>query len=147
MFPDIFSESHDFEPGKSNELTSGTDLTIISNGTITHRVLKSAELLQQQGIEARVINMSTIRPIDIEKIVNAAKETGAILTCEEHTIFGGLGSAVAEVVVENCPVPMKRLGVPGIFPPTGSADFLLDEFGLSPEGITTSAIELLKRKL
>ena len=144
--PDIFSASYTFELGKSCELTTGSDLSIISNGTVIHRVLKSVELLNQQGIETRVINMPTIRPIDIEMIVKVAKETGAILTCEEHTIYGGLGSAVAEVIVEHYPIPMKRLGVPGIFPPTGSADFLLDEFGLSPAGITKSALELMKRK-
>ena len=81
-----------------------------------------------------------------ERLVKAAEEIGAIVTCEEHTVFGGLGSAVAEVVVESHPVPMKMLGVPGIFAPTGSANFLLDEFGMSPEGISESAVELLNKK-
>lgn len=89
---------------------------------------------------------ATVRPIDAEAIVAAATETGAILTCEEHTIFGGLGSAVAEVVVDEAPVPMKRLGVPGIFAPTGPANFLLDEFGMSPQGIADSAVALIARK-
>jgi len=103
-------------------------------------------MLGEQGVSARVLNMATVRPIDTDAILTAARETGAILTCEEHTIFGGLGSAVAEVVVDSHPVPMKRLGVPGIFAPTGPANFLLDEFGMSPQGITESAVELIKRK-
>jgi transketolase len=90
--------------------------------------------------------MTTVRPIDRDAIESAARETGAIVTCEEHTVFGGLGSAVAEVVVETCPVPMKFLGVPGVFAPTGSANFLLDEFGMSPEAIADSASLLLNKK-
>ncbi|SDL64818.1 transketolase C-terminal domain-containing protein [Aliiruegeria lutimaris] len=127
-------------------LRDGSDVTIIANGTLTHRAMKAAEILAADGIEARVLNMASVRPIDEEAIIAAAKETGAIVTCEEHTIFGGLGSAVAEVVTENAPVLMKRLGVPGIFPPTGSANFLLDEFGMSPEGIAMTATGLIKRK-
>ena len=144
--PDLFPEGHTFELGKANTLRDGGDLTIIANGTLTHRSISAAELLARKGVSARVLNLATVRPIDEDSIVAAARDTGAILTCEEHTIFGGLGSAVAEVVVDNAPVPMKRLGVPGTFAPTGSANFLLDEFGMSPEGIAQSAIELLTRK-
>ena len=144
--PDLFPEGHKFELGKANMLRNGSDLTIIANGTLTHRSISAAELLTRKGVSARVLNLATVRPIDEEEIVAAARDTGAILTCEEHTIFGGLGSAVAEVVVDNAPVPMKRLGVPGTFAPTGSANFLLDEFGMSPEGIAQSATELLTRK-
>ena len=144
--PDIFPEGHKFEMGKADMLRHGGDLTIIANGTLTHRAISAAELLARKGVSARVLNLATVRPIDEDGIVAAALDTGAILTCEEHTIFGGLGSAVAEVVVDNAPVPMKRLGVPGTFAPTGSANFLLDEFGMSPEGIAQSAIELLARK-
>ncbi len=144
--PDIFSDGHRFEPGRANLLRQGTDLTLIANGTLTHRALSAASILAEKGIEARVLNMATVRPIDRASIASAASETGAIVTCEEHTIYGGLGSAVAEVVVETAPVPMKRLGVPGIFAPTGSANFLLDEFGMSPRGIAESAAELIKNK-
>ena len=144
--PDLFPEGHKFELGKANMLRNGSDLTIIANGTLTHRSISAAELLTRKGVSARVLNLATVRPIDEDEIVAAARDTGAILTCEEHTIFGGLGSAVAEVVVDNAPVPMKRLGVPGTFAPTGSANFLLDEFGMSPEGIAQSATELLTRK-
>ena len=144
--PDLFPEGHTFELGKADMLRDGGDLTIIANGTLTHRSISAAELLARKGVSARVLNLATVRPIDEDGIIAAALDTGAILTCEEHTIFGGLGSAVAEVVVDNAPVPMKRLGVPGTFAPTGSANFLLDEFGMSPEGIAQSAIELLARK-
>lgn len=144
--PDVLPENHIFEAGKANTLREGSDVTIIANGVLTHRALQAAAILENRGISARVLNMATVRPIDAGAIQKASEETGAIVTCEEHTIFGGLGSAVAEVVVESHPVPMKMLGVPGIFAPTGSANFLLDEFGMSPEGISESTVELLKKK-
>ncbi len=144
--PDLLPEGHKFVPGQADTLRDGTDLTIVANGTLTHRAAAAAEVLAARGIAARVLNMASVRPIDADSIAKAAGDTGAIVTCEEHTIHGGLGSAVAEVVVETVPVPMKRLGVPGIFAPTGSAGFLLDEFGMSPDGIADSAIELLKKK-
>lgn len=144
--PDLFPEDHDFELGKANVLHEGTDVTLIANGTLSYRAIIAANILKTNGISARVLNMATVRPIDSAAIIAAASETGAIVTCEEHTVFGGLGSAVAEVVVDECPVPMKRLGVPGVFAPTGPANFLLDEFGMSPQGIAESATDLLKRK-
>lgn len=144
--PDIFQPGHKFTLSSADCVRNGSDLTIIANGTLTHRALAAADLLAQYGIEAQVLNMATVSPIDTNAIVNAAKNTGAILTCEEHSIHGGLGSAVAEVVVQHCPVPMKILGVPGIFAPTGSANFLLDEFGMSAEGIGQAARKLVQKK-
>lgn len=144
--PDVLPEDHVFEPGKANLLRDGRDVTIISNGVLTHRALQAAVILKTRGIAARVLNMATVRPIDRDAIRSAAEETGAILTCEEHTVVGGLGSAVAEVVVDIRPVPMKLLGVPGVFAPTGSANFLLDEFGMSPQAIAESAAALMSRK-
>ena len=144
--PDLLPAGHVFEPGKANLLRDGDAITLIANGTLTHRAMKAAAILAARGIEARVLNMATVRPIDVESIVAAARETGAILTAEEHSVYGGLGSAVAEVVVAEAPVPMKILGVPGIFAPTGSAEFLLDEFGMAPEAMATAAEELLARK-
>ncbi|UWU24719.1 transketolase family protein (plasmid) [Rhizobium sp. CB3060] len=144
--PDLLPDDHKFELGKANVLREGRDVTLIANGTLTHRIVKAAEILASQGIDARVLNMATVRPIDEQAIIAAAKETGAIVTAEEHSIYGGLGSAVAEVVVDNAPVPMKRLGVPGIYAPTGSAEFLLDEFGMAPDAIAQAASALLKRK-
>jgi transketolase len=145
--PDLLPQGHKFELGRANLLRDGRDVTLIANGTLTHRIMKAAAILAQRNIEARVLNMATVRPIDIAAVVAAAKETGAILTAEEHSTFGGLGSAIAEVVVAEAPVPMKILGVPGIFAPTGSAEFLLDEFGMAPAAIADSAEALITRKI
>ncbi|WP_194269426.1 transketolase family protein [Tritonibacter litoralis] len=144
--PDLLPEEHVFELGKANLLREGNDLTLIANGVLTHRALMAAALLEKDGINARVLNMASVRPIDETAIVSAAKDTGAILTCEEHTTFGGLGSAVAEVVVDQAPVPMTRLGVPGVFAHTASANTLLDDYGMSPEAMAESARALIERK-
>ncbi len=144
--PDVFPGSHSFEPGRADTIHEGSDVTIIANGVLTHRALAAARILARNGIHARVLNMASVRPIDKASIVKAAQETGAIVTCEEHTIFGGLGSAVAEVIVESNPVPMKLLGVPGEFAPTASANDLLDLFGMSAEGIAEQATLITMRK-
>jgi transketolase len=144
--PDLLPQGHVFELGKANMLRDGDEITLIANGTLTHRMLKAADILAAQGIEARVLNMATVRPMDVEAIVAAVRDTGAILTAEEHSIFGGLGSAIAEVVVAEAPAPMKILGVPGIFAPTGSAEFLLDEFGMAPMAVADAAKALIARK-
>lgn len=144
--PDLLPQGHRFELGKANLLRDGDAVTLIANGTLTHRMMKAADLLAADGIEARVLNMATVRPLDAEAIVAAARDTGAILTAEEHSVYGGLGSAIAEVVVDRAPVPMKILGVPGIFAPTGSAEFLLDEFGMSSAAMAEAAKALIARK-
>ena len=144
--PDLFGPDHAFELGRANLLRDGSDITLIANGVLTHRIMIAADILATRGLSARVLNMATVRPIDAEAIERAARQTGAILSCEEHTIFGGLGSAVAEVVVQTHPVPMKFLGVPGVFAPTGSANFLLDHFGMSPDAIADSAQVLIAKK-
>jgi transketolase len=144
--PDLFGANHMFELGRANMLRDGADITLIANGVLTHRIMMAADLLATRGVSVRVLNMATVRPIDAEAIERAARQTGAILTCEEHTIFGGLGSAVAEVVVQTHPVPMQFLGVPGVFAPTGSANFLLDHFGMSPVAIADAAQTLIARK-
>lgn len=144
--PDIFDADHQFEAGVACVVRDGSDMTIIANGTLTHRAIEGAQLLSKHGIETRVLNMATVSPLDVDAVVSAAADTGALLTCEEHSIYGGLGGAVAEVVVQAHPVPMKILGVPGVFAPTGSANFLLDEFGMSPQGICDAGLDLMKRK-
>ncbi len=144
--PDLLPAGHKFELGKANLLRDGDAITLIANGTVTHRMMKAADILAGRGIEARVLNMATVRPLDVEAISAAARDTGAILTAEEHSTIGGLGSAIAEFVVSDAPVPMKILGVPGIFAPTGSAEFLLDEFGMSPAAIAEAAVALIARK-
>lgn len=124
--PDLVNDGHRFERGKANLLCEGDDVTIIANGTLTHQEVEAAEILKNNNFNVRVLNMASVRAIDADAILAAATETSAIVTCEEHTVYGGLGSAVAEVVVKSQPVLMKMLGVSGIFAPTGSANFLLD---------------------
>lgn len=143
---DIIPEDYKFVPGKSIELCSGTDVTIIACGIMTSKAVSAAKELEKQGIQARVINMSSIKPIDEEAIVKAAKETGAILTCEEHTVNGGLGGAVAEVLAKNYPVIMSMIGTNDTFGESGTADSLLEKYGLTVDHIIEEAKKLLKRK-
>jgi transketolase len=103
-------------------------------------------MLAREGVQARVLNMATVRPLDEDAVLRAAEDTGAIVTAEEHTVYGGLGGAVAEVVVQHKPVPMRILGVPGVFAPTGSAEWLLEHFGLTAQGIADAALELVKSR-
>ena len=128
--PVIFDETYNFEIGKGIELKKGTDVTIVATGLLVNEALQAYELLNNEGISARIINIHTIKPLDKEIIIKAAKETGAIVTAEEHSIIGGLGSAVADTVSENCPVPVIKLGVNDVFGHSGPAPKLLDEFGL-----------------
>lgn len=141
--PAVHPADYMFEIGKAARLREGRDITLIANGVLVHKALEAAEKLAAEGIQARVLNMATVKPLDEEAVLAAAAETGAIVTVEEHTIYGGLGSAVAEVVVTHQPVPMRILGVPGVFAPTGSAEWLLDHFGLNAEGIYNAARELV----
>lgn len=142
--PAIERKNAHFEIGKAETLRDGGDLAIIANGVMVHRALAAAELLAGEGIEARVINMSTVNPLDEGAIV-AAAETGAIVTVEEHSVRGGLGGAVTEAVTSHRPVPVHRMGFPG-FLPTGSVDWLLEHFGLTSDGIANAARGLLARK-
>jgi transketolase len=144
--PDLLTPGAKFELGKAVCLREGTDITLMANGVLVCRAVQAAEELQKAGISARVLNMSSIKPIDREAILDAAKNTGGIVTVEEHSIYGGLGGAVAEIVAQTHPAKMRILGVPGVFAPTGSAEFLLEHFGLTADGIHTAALELLKSK-
>ena len=130
-----------FAFGKIDTLREGRDITLAATGIMVSRALAAAEVLAQRGVQARVLNVSTVKPIDEAVIVAAARETGAIVTIEEAMIEGGLGAAIAEIVVRNAPVPMRLLGVRG-FAPTGSAEFLFDHFGLNREGVVAAALEL-----
>lgn len=133
--PVIFDEDYDFEIGKAVELGSGEDVTIVATGIMVKKALDAREELLKEGISARVINISTIKPIDNDIILKAAKETKGIVTVEEHNIIGGLGSAVAEVLVENYPVPLLRVGVKDSFGQSGTSDDLLKKYGLTVENI------------
>ncbi len=144
---DIFDrETYKFEIGKGVELVSGSDVTIIATGLMVPEALAAAEQLKAEGISARVINMATIKPIDAEIITKAAKETGAIVTAEEHNVIGGLGSAVAEVLCDTCPVPMKRVGTQDVFGQSGKPAELLELYGLTAENIVKQAKEAIKMK-
>lgn len=145
--PMVHDAEYQFAIGKAARLRDGGDVTLIANGVLVSRALEAAERLAAEGVQARVLNMSTVRPLDNEAVLAAATETGRIVTVEEHTIYGGLGSAVAEVVVTNHPVPMRILGVPGVFAPTGSAEWLLEHFGLTAQGIADAALELVGEKV
>lgn len=134
-------ETKAFAFGKADIVRQGSSLTIVATGILVSRTLEAAEALSGQGIDARVINVSTIKPIDEGAIIAAARETRAIVTAEEATTEGGLGAAVAEIVVRHAPVPMRILGVKG-FAPTGSASYLLDHFGLNRDGIVAAALEI-----
>jgi len=141
------SEGQDpaFAFGLSNLVRAGGDVTIISSGVTVSRALSAAAILGDQSISARVLNISTIAPLDTEAVLAAARETGRIVVAEESVSRGGLGGAVAEFLAETLPVPMRLLGI-NTFAPTGSVEFLLDHFGLSPQGIAQAAAELVGRE-
>jgi len=144
---DIFDrDTYKFEIGKGVELISGTDVTIIATGLMVPEAMKAAETLKEEGISARVINMATIKPIDREIIEKAARETGAIVTAEEHNVMGGLGSAVAEVLCEVAPVPMLRVGTQDVFGQSGKPAELLEIYGLTAENIAAKAKEAIELK-
>lgn len=133
-----------FEIGKANILKKGNDITIIACGLMVQESLHAAEELEKKGISAQVINMHTIKPIDKDAIIKAAKETKRIITAEEHQINGGLGSAVAEVVAQSCPVPMKFIGIKDTFGESGTPYELLKKYGLTKEEIVKEAEKLIK---
>ena len=142
----VHSEDYEFKLGKAVVLREGRDVTLIANGLLVARALDAAEMLTLKGVQARVLNMSSVKPLDREAIVKAARETKCIVTAEEALVAGGLGGAVAEVLALEHPAPMRMLGVPDTFAPTGSAEFLLEHFGLTPQGMYDAAIELIAEK-
>lgn len=145
--PVIYDEStYKFELGKGVELKDGSDVTIIATGLLVADALEAEKMLEKDGISARVINIHTIKPIDREIISKAAAETGAIVTCEEHNIIGGLGSAVAEVLCEECPVPMERVGVRDKFGKSGVPAQLLKDYGLTADDIVAAAKKVINKK-
>lgn len=145
--PTLYNEkNYNFEIGKGIEMTPGNDITIIATGLMVSEALESADILLNQGISAKVINMHTIKPIDKDIIIKSAKETGAIVTVEEHNIIGGLGSAVAEVVVHHYPVPIRMIGVKDIFGRSGKPKDLLETYGLTAKDIVNTVKEILNIK-
>ncbi len=139
----VYKEGSTFTIGKANLLRDGDDITLIANGIMVAEALKAAEMLARDGISAAVIDMFTLKPIDKEIIQQYAAKTGKIITCENHSIHNGLGSAVAEVLVEHTPVPMRRVGVKERYGQVGTQDFLQQEYGLTAEHILEAAKQLL----
>jgi transketolase len=144
--PVIFGDDYEFKIGKSTTVREGKDISIIANGLMVAEALEAAKQLEAEGIDAQVINMSTIKPLDEAAVLEAAKNTGVILTAEEHSIIGGLGEAVSSFLAENYPVPVKRVGVNDEFGHSGKADLLLKQFGLSADNIASKAKELVNSK-
>lgn len=145
--PVIYDEAdYKFELGKSITIRDGKDVTIIAAGVLVSEALKAYDILNKEGISARIIDMHTIKPIDKDAIIKAAKDTSAIITAEEHSIIGGLGSAVAEVLSEEYPVIMKRIGLNDVFGQSGQAGELLNFYGLSADNIVAEAKKIIKRK-
>jgi transketolase len=143
--PPIYNDDYHFRLGKACRLVEGEDASIIANGTLVWRALEAADILRDMEVNCRVVSMPTVKPLDVDEIVLAARETGAIVTVEEHSVRGGLGGAVAETVVEHHPVPVRIMGFPG-FAPTGSAEFLLEHFSLTADGIAQAVTRLIERK-
>ena len=139
-------EGYKFELGKGVQLRDGKDVTIIANGSMVQPALKAAELLAAEGISARIIDMHTIKPLDVELVRKAAEETGAIVTTEEHNVVGGLGAAVAEYCSENCPIPVVKHGVNDEFGRSGKAAAVLEAYGLTAEVMAEKAKKALAMK-
>lgn len=142
--PDVNPEGYQFAPGKAVTLREGHDVTIVATGTVVVRALDAADLLAGEGVSARVLSMPSIKPLDEAALLAAARETRGIVTVEE-ALTSGLGGAVAELVVRHHPVPMRFVGVPDVFAPTGSVEWLLDHFGISASGVAAAARDLLAR--
>ncbi|MCS5696480.1 transketolase family protein [Desulfofundulus thermocisternus] len=144
--PVLHGDDFHFEPGRAVIMREGNDATIIATGIMVATALEAAGLLEQEGIGVRVINMHTIKPLDEETVIAAARETGVIVTAEEHSIIGGLGGAVAETVCTYHPVPVYRLGIPDVFGESGKPGELLEKYGLTAAHLAARVREAVKRK-
>jgi transketolase len=142
----IYEEGSTFEIGKGVTLKDGKDVTIIATGILVAEALKAAEALEKEGISARVVNLFTLKPLDNELVINCARETGAIVTAENHNVMTGLGSAVAEVLAENLPTPMERIGVQDQFGEVGPQDYLMKRFQLTADDISAKVKKVVSRK-
>ncbi len=143
----LYTDTSEIELGKGNVLADGTDVTIIASGFVmVPEALKAAELLGEQGISAAVIDMHTIKPLDGELVLEYARKTGAVVTCENHQVAGGLGGAVAELLGEELPTPMGRIGSQDRFGQVGTQDFLIREYGMTAEDIAKKAVAVIKKK-
>ncbi len=142
----VFDDSLNFELGKAIKIKDGKDVTLIASGIMVARAIEAAELLKEEGISARVVNIHTWKPIDKDAIIECANETGAIVTCENHNVCNGLGSAVAEVVCQNSPVPMRLVGVKDEFGQVGKNAYLSEQYHITTQDIVEAAREVVKNK-
>lgn len=145
--PIVFDENYEFDLFKADYIRKGNDVTLFASGIMVAEALEAADKLKKENIEAEVINIHTIKPIDRETIIESSKKTGAVVTCENHNVVGGLKSAVAEVLAEECPVPLKAVGVQDHFGEVGSLDFLKEKYHMTSEDIIKAAKEVISKKL
>lgn len=147
VYPDLYTENDVFEAGKGRIVREGSDVTVVACGLMVHKALEAAEMLEKEGVSVRVVDMYSIKPIDNELLVRCAEETGCIVSAEEHTIFGGLGSAVAEsLAVAGKPVPMSFVGIQDVFTESGPYQQLLKKYGLDAEGVVRGIRSALAKK-
>jgi transketolase len=145
-FPVIHGADYRFQLGRGEILREGKDVTLAGIGLMVHHCLDAARMLETEGISARVLNLSSLKPLDWELVSDSARQTGALVTAEEHLVSGGLGSAVSEVLGEHCPAPLKRIGVKDMFGQSGKSEDLLKFYGLLPENIAAAARQTIRRK-
>lgn len=145
-FDAIYEDDQSFELGKATRIIEGKDVSIFASGIMVKEALDAQKILSEKGISASVVNIHTIKPIDKDMIIEEAKKTKAVVTAENHNIINGLGSAVAEVLVENCPTPMRRVGVKDHFGEVGKKDFLMEKFGLKAHHIVDAVLDVIKQK-
>jgi len=144
--PVVFPNGCDFAIGKGVTLRPGTDMTFVTTGLMTAQALEAAVILETAGISARVVHMASLKPFDVDLLLQAARETGAIVTAEEHSVIGGLGGVVCETLAEGCPVPVERVGLRDVFGQSGTAEELLLHYGLTPAHLVEAAQRVLRRK-
>lgn len=144
--PVVFDESYEFVLGKAVVMRPGDDVSIFACGIMVAEALEAAELLKAEGVSAEVVNVSTIKPLDVETILESVRKTGCAVSAEEHSIVGGLGSAVAEAIIDACPIPMERVGVPDTFTESGKPSELLKKYGMTPADISSAARLAIQHK-
>lgn len=144
--PLLFDANYKFEIGKANVVREGSDVVIFANGLMVAAALEAAQELEQEGIQAAVVNVASVKPLDAETIIAYAKKTGAVVTAEEHNIIGGLGSAIAEVLGENAPTPMVRVGIKDTFGESGRPLELVEKYGLTKKEVLEAARAVIRRK-
>nr|WP_291317852.1 transketolase family protein [Desulfuromonas sp.] len=144
--PVVFDEDCSFTVGRGKTAREGTDLTFVTTGLMTAQALEAARILEEEKVSARVVHLGSIKPLDVDLVLRAARETGAIVTAEEHSVIGGLGGAVCEVLAEGYPVPVERVGLRDVFGQSGTAEDLLVHYNLTPANLVEAAERVLRRK-